>query len=255
MNKPPHLLKRCFGHSILTTWLLGLSLAIAAPAFADYQPPSTPSSPSTPTTTTGRRGSCSGSEKAKFITLAPQSHVGQTVSTRPRFAWFVPHAQSLPLEFYLYEYRPDANPATKSPQKRQIFKTTLQSAPGVMSLQLPDSEPELEIGSRYQWQVVLLCDPNHPSRAVVANAEIEVVPLPWTLNAALTGVSDRLLRADLYAESGIWYNALSEALQAEGTAAKALQRSLIEDLAQIEQAEGQESRSLQLKQITEVEQE
>ena len=42
-----------------------------------------------------------------------------------------------------------------------IYQTTvaLTGRPGVVSIRLPDSEPALDLGKRYQWKFAMICNP------------------------------------------------------------------------------------------------
>jgi hypothetical protein len=176
-------------------------------AFADYKPPAKASAPSGQTTATGVRGVCSDSAAGKLTALAPHSYVGQTVSIRPTFAWFVPDSDAHALEFRLYHLNSDIN-------SQPFYKAKMQSRSGIMQYTLPQKQAGLSVGQRYSWQVVLICDPNRPSTAQIAEAEIEVVVTPSTLKQELATAKNRLEKASQYAEAGIWYDALKETLLA-----------------------------------------
>lgn len=230
--------------------LIGLScfaFLAAAPAWASYNPPRDISAPSGSITTTGRRGGCV-SETASLTAFAPHSHVGQTIADRPTFAWFVPDAQSLPIEFSLYQLQPAGEQLVEPRGEKLIYKTAMQSSLGVMSIALPQTQPALQIGQRYRWQVVLICNPNSPSSAIVTDAELEVVTPPRSLD-----VSD-LVDPDRVAAAGLWYDAITLTLHNASAQSGANQRSLLSNLAQIEAANGQVDRSVQLRQIIELEQ-
>lgn len=95
-----------------------------------------------------------------------------------------------------------------------IYKTQLKSAPGIMKLSLPESNPGLNFNQRYIWQVAILCDPNYPSSDLVASSEIEVVKMLPSLQKELNQVGDRSKKISLLARLGLWYDYLAEALAA-----------------------------------------
>lgn len=82
-----------------------------------------------------------------------------------------------------------------------------------------------------------MCDFNHPSRNLLATADITIVPMPANLQAALHHKSDRTQRASLYAQAGMWYDALGEALadSNDGELGK-LAANLLKDLASLEKS-------------------
>lgn len=214
---------------LLTSCVLSLSLAVT-PAVAEYEPPADQRSPSGYTSTTGSRGGCEASEGTPLTLLAPQRHIGQTASTHPTFAWFIPDSRPFAMEFTLYEYGSDSRP-------KLAHKLELKSSPGIMKLSLPQNKPGLVRGQRYLWQVAILCDPNYPSSDLVAKAEIEVVEMPPSLNRTLfTKMADHEM-ADLYAKAGLWYDALSEALgPAEDSRLRKVASTLLEDIAKLEES-------------------
>ena len=124
-------LNKCIKAKLVTSCVLGLALVITPAVLAEYKPPSAQKPPSdyTPATlvkyeppadqkppsdytrggTAGSRDGCEG-EGIPVTALAPLSHVGQTASTRPTFAWFVPDSTTKPVEFRLYEYDSNGKP-------------------------------------------------------------------------------------------------------------------------------------------------
>ncbi|MGV0028206.1 DUF928 domain-containing protein [Phormidesmis priestleyi] len=214
---------------LIASFVFGLSLWIAPVAIAKYRPPKTPSAPREPGTNTTRGGSCDSAGNVRsnrslevgLTPLAPLSHVGQTSSQRPTFVWFVPDRQPYPLQFRLF---------TATGQR--LYTTQMQSQPGIMQVSLPQNQPELAIGQSYVWQVVLVCNPNAPSMNVVATANIAVVKPSATLQMQLAAAQTAQQRIDLYAESGLWYDALAEAQKTSRPAVLDLLNSLTRSEAQ-----------------------
>ena len=202
-----HGLKRQTSYSaVITSLILSVSFWIAPVGLAQYTPPKKPSAPKETGTNTTRGGSCEANSAAVLTALVPFSHVGETISGHPTFTWFVPDRTSRPLQFRLF---------TRTGQL--LYKTDMESQPGIMSVALPPNLPQLSIGQSYQWQVVLICDRMLPSRNVVATAEIQVVQPAASLQTQLGAASTPQQRIDLYAESGLWYDAIAEARKASGT--------------------------------------
>ncbi|NEO36597.1 MAG: DUF928 domain-containing protein [Moorea sp. SIOASIH] len=198
-------------------------------ARAEYEPPEDEKTADKETTTnTGTTRGCDEGD-IPLTVLASQNYVGQTTSTHPTFAWFVPDSKSLELTFTIYSRGSDG----KFTKVRSI---SLQSSPGIMKLSpFPEGEPGLSVGKDYFWQVVILCDPSYPSSAVVDRVQIEVVEMPPDLQEKLDNAVDSAEKADLYAEAGFWYNALDEALKlAEESKLGVVASALLEDLAQWE---------------------
>ncbi|MBD1864474.1 MULTISPECIES: DUF928 domain-containing protein [Trichocoleus] len=223
----PHLSKRRQQQALIASLILTLSIGIAPMALAKYRPPKRPSAPggtgantirayrppknpSAPRetgTNTTRGDNCDRKAEGKLTPLVPFSHIGQTSSSRPTFVWFVPDRTPHPLQFRLFT-------RTGKP----LYRTELQSQSGIMQVTLPANLAPLTIGQAYQWQVVLVCDPQVPSRNVVATAEIQVVEPDASLQNQLAAAPSPQQRIDLYAEAGLWYDAIAVAFKASETA-------------------------------------
>lgn len=169
-------------------------------AIAKYRPPTKPSAPKETVPRASRGGSCESNASTGLAPLVPLSHVGQTTAQHPTFIWFVSDRTPHPLQFRLY---------TSTGQ--QLYKTQMQSQPGTMQFTLPQDQLGLAIGQSYRWQVVLVCNPNVPSTNVVAASNIAVVKPSSTLQTQLAAAQTSQRRLDLYAESGLWYDAIAEA--------------------------------------------
>ena len=109
-----------------------------------------------------------------------------------------------PLLMYFRIYKYDDK---REPQLQQQFE--MQSKYGIMTLALPKNQPSLEVGARYLWQVAILCDSDQPANDLLAMAEMDVVKMP----AQVRFVSDDRANIDILAASGLWYDALGEALR------------------------------------------
>lgn len=128
----------------IASLILSVSFWIPIAALAKYTPPPNPSKPKETGTNTTRSGSCEGDSAAVLTALVPFSHVGETISGHPTFTWFVPDRTSRPLQLRLF---------TRSGQL--LYRTEMESQPGIMSVALPANLPPLSIGQSYQWGVAV----------------------------------------------------------------------------------------------------
>ena len=174
-------------------------------ALADYTAPSASQPSSQNVGTTGTRG-CSQASSVKLTALAPFSHIGQTTTTHPTFAWYVPDVEPHPIDLRLYRY--DSN--GKVMPIGQSSK--LQSKQGIMHYQLPTDQAGLTSGQTYLWEVTLACKSHSDRKVQILRTDIAVVAMPAALQASLAKTSDHLQRASLYAKAGFWYDALAETL-------------------------------------------
>ncbi|NER88885.1 DUF928 domain-containing protein [Moorena sp. SIO3A2] len=220
-------LNKCIKAKLVTSCILGLSLVITPAALAEYEFPSDQKPPSDYTGQAGSRDGCEG-EGIPLTALVPLSHVGQTASTRPTFAWFVPDSTTKKMEFTLYEYDSNGKP------KLMGEAIPLKSWPGVMTLTLPEDRPELRVGRTYLWQVTILCDPDNASSDLIARADIQVLEMPSTLESTFVDGSNK---SDFYAKASLWYDALAEALKlANESRLGEVGSTLLENLAELEAA-------------------
>ncbi len=238
---------------LFTSLILGIALFLSSTtiphlsdsAIAAYKAPRKQKPPSTYTDSSGVRGGCEGISERSLTLLAPVNHVGLTTLSHPSFAWVASEQQTIPTEFTLYQF--DRNHVPKL-----LEKVMIESSPGIKQLKLPQNFSGLKIGKRYMWQLQTRCNPNRPSKNLILRAEIERVQIPSNLANTLSAIDnlakkstdtkfpikadDGNLRIQLYAEAGLWYNALNQAFATSSNGQLGLAvTSLLEDLAQIEQ--------------------
>jgi Domain of Unknown Function (DUF928) len=202
-------------------WLAALALAV--PTFSDAQEkkdgqaaPRGESQPKAATTTTaavptykpplrgapggriggGTRGS--GREVFVLTVLAPD-HGAQTVSEQPSLYWFISRATSMPIELTLMDLR-----TTQPVLETRLAATT----PGVHRIRLADHGVRLETGVPYRWFVTIVPDSNRRSKDLLAGGAIERVEPPAGLSAKIAQASKEET-ASLYADAGVWYEALA----------------------------------------------
>jgi hypothetical protein len=245
-----------------------LSLGMTNSALAEYKKPPTPTGNDAPdaqtTSIAATRGVCNpasdNSEQktntATLTALAPYSHVGQSSATHPTFTWYIPDQESYPLEFWLYEF----DPASYDGKGKQVYQAKLSSSAGIMTLALPQQQASLSPGKTYIWQVAVICNPNSPSQSLVVNNRVKIVPVDPTITTQLNNsqnsdypkglasrraprtLTDRTKKADIYAEAGLWYDALAEvATMPNNPQAQALTLKLISQLAATEQPDNSPS--------------
>jgi hypothetical protein len=202
-------------------WLA--ALAVAIPTFSGAQvkrdtppPPRGESQPKAATTTAavptykpplrgapggrvggGTRGS--GREVFVLMVLAPD-HSALTVSEQPSLYWFISSATSLPIEVTVMDLR----------TSRPVLEARLAApiTPGVHRIRLADHDVRLEPGVPYRWFVTIVPDSDRRSKDILAGGAIERVEPPQGLAAKLAQARKEET-ASLYAEAGVWYEALT----------------------------------------------
>ncbi|GJD19213.1 hypothetical protein RIVM261_041690 [Rivularia sp. IAM M-261] len=179
------------------------SRGVRLPAMPQYKPPATQKPPSDYTKSGGVRG-CP-EEKIPLTILSPTTYVGQTASRRPTFAWFLNSVHET--EFRLFEFGQDGKP-------QQLGETISLKEPkvikGINKYSLPENYPELAIGKTYLWQVSISC-PNMPDAFLIQKAEFKVVEA--ALPSSKQVITNTSQTVNFYAQQGLWYDALAEALK------------------------------------------
>ncbi|MEG4247102.1 DUF928 domain-containing protein [Microcoleus sp. Pol10D4] len=146
---------------------------------------------------------CDARGNRKLTALVPKSKIGRTVSQYPVFFFYLPKLDfdEAQAEFSLV----DEN-------ENFIHETTLKikNSPGVMSVSIPANKnvPPLEAGKNYLWYIVLRCDREDRSSDAVATGIVRRVELSADILRELDAADPRQ-KTVIYAENGIWQEALS----------------------------------------------
>lgn len=219
---------QCLNKSILLKLTMTCALSIgliATSAHAAFVPGNQKPAPKTRRSDAGTTRGCSGGELPLTI-LASRNYIGRSTAQQPIFTWFVPRdSASKPMRFALYEWVPRGKPSF-------VREIALQSSAGVMKL---STDLALQAGKTYLWQVIVQCDPDNPSGDLVSEGNIEIVAMPADVKSKLDRARDGAERANIYAEAGLWYDAIAEALKlAETSKLGAVGSALINELAQSE---------------------
>lgn len=90
-----------------------------------------------------------------------------------------------------------------------ILETRLPSPikPGVQRVRLADYKVHLSPGAAYRWFVAVVPDADRRSKDILAGGAIERVETPQELKSKLGQAAKKDLPS-VYAEAGIWYDAL-----------------------------------------------
>ncbi|NJO93388.1 MAG: DUF928 domain-containing protein [Hydrococcus sp. RM1_1_31] len=194
--------QRMNSYKVIMLFTLSLLLTLAPVASAGYVPPPNQEPPSDQSKSTGIRGDC-----PSITVLATKTHVGQTVSTQPTFAWFISNADKQDsiapshIKFKIAELTADDRLVELADP------IELPTVPGIMKLSL--ARLTLNVGQKYVWQISVRC----PDGSVVQRAEIKVVEMPSSLKQNLATTEDSAQKADLFARSGMWYDAIASAIE------------------------------------------
>lgn len=166
-----------------------------------YRPPAGQGKPKA-TVGGGTRTTCfldQEQPKPPLTLLIPGDKSGLTIAARPQFFVYVPSTPAKEAEFLLrdangdYEYR---------------ARYTLPKTGGIVKIELPDSQTPLEVGKDYEWMFAIICDADSRDRDIVDVGAIKLTELSPTQKSQLDQ-AEPLKRAELYAEYGIWHDAVA----------------------------------------------
>jgi hypothetical protein len=146
-------------------------------------------------------GGARGTDRETFVlaVLAPD-HTGLTISEQPSLYWFISKPATFPVELTILD------PQGTEPILRTSIALPVQA--GVHRLRLTDYGVRLAVGVPYRWYVAVVPDADRRSKDILAGGALERVALPEALGAKLAQ-ADNTTAPFVYAEAGIWYDALA----------------------------------------------
>jgi Domain of Unknown Function (DUF928) len=150
----------------------------------------------------GSRGDCKAYEGMKALLPGAQT-AGLTTQEHPTFWLNFPNglADQVPLEMSL-----------QTPQGKPIFKKIWNATPtpaGIVHMSLPQDAPALQLNQRYRWSISIYCDADNPDTPITVRGTIARTALSPTVNLTNFTQLSAIEKARLYAEQGIWYDALT----------------------------------------------
>jgi hypothetical protein len=169
----------------------------------------------TPRLRSGVRGVYSDASYHLIMALAPE-HVGQTASEAPSLYWYLSEIpEEGGFEFWIGSVNAGSVPGQPSGASAGEDSDTWTrkdlpspARPGLQRILLSDYGVELEAGVEYSWTISSQLDA-HPS------GWIKRVELPASVGKRLTdaSLSGNVQAPAIYAEAGLWYDALSSLLE------------------------------------------
>lgn len=136
-----------------------------------------------------------------LLVLAPD-HVGLTLREQPDLFWY--QSKDTDIRFKLTMVADGViEPVLEVATPKQ------KSTTGIKRINLKEHAVELKEDVEYQWSVALVVDPENPSKDIVASGYIRRTDPSPKLTAKLVKTNKRQL-VDVFAESGIWYDAIEE---------------------------------------------
>ncbi len=147
----------------------------------------------------GSRSDCPSID-LPLTALMPSSNFGQVIATHPEFWLYVP---------YTPEQAPVGEFVIQDADRNDIYRAniTLPDTPGLTSVALPTTVPELTLNQDYRWYFNLYCDENKESSPVFVQGWIQRIGTTPSLETQLANAPERV---DLvYAENQVWFDAIA----------------------------------------------
>jgi hypothetical protein len=139
-------------------------------------------------------------DKLPLLSVLAPDHTGLTVQEQPSLFWHLSKSTPYPIEVTVIDDH------TIRPLLERRISGPIQ--PGVQRLRLADDGVRLSLGVPYRWFVALVVDPDNRSRDILAGGAIERIAPPEALRAKLARAGNAQAPS-IYAEAGLWYDALS----------------------------------------------
>lgn len=144
-------------------------------------------------------GSRGGTADDLSIEVLVPDQIALTTQAQPSLYWYQSKAAKTQCEVSVTE--------PKNPKPLLLLKSGVATPSGIHAIRLSKFKIELKPNVLYRWSVAVIVDPQNRSQDIVANGVIKRINPSPELAGKLGQVSDQDKPA-LYAENGIWYDAL-----------------------------------------------
>ncbi len=157
-----------------------------------------------PATRVGGGTRSAGASAMTLKVLAP-IETGYTVQARPTIYWYVSETITNPVEITI------TGTGSLEEAAVPLLEITLQAPikQGIHALRLEEHEMSLKPDVEYQWFVAVVKNPDQRSDDLIAGGSIKRVAATQDVQVKLNE-SGQAMRAAIYAESGIWYDAIDQ---------------------------------------------
>jgi len=155
----------------------------------------------------GTRGLECSTAPTALTALIPQSTMGQTLSAKPTFFYYLPVAVDKTVQFEL------ADETDKTLYKKSFRMVTSRAGVVSVSLDSDDNSPALEVGKNYQWYFTIKCNAkNYTTDEVLVSGWINRTALAPNVKTELDRSPDRA-KISIFAQQGLWYDYLATLAQ------------------------------------------
>ena len=130
-----------------------------------------------------------------FSALLPSSASGLTAESHPAILAYIPETSAQNVFF-----------SWRSENDRDHYQAILpiENEGAIVSLDLPETAPALEVGKNYQWALGIMCNDRLQPDSPMIHGQVKRIELAPSIQSSLD--SDISLKnAALYGENGLWY--------------------------------------------------
>lgn len=154
-----------------------------------------------------KRGPGCTTPRNSLTAILPNSNLGLVVSEQPSFYWYMPTVEtSTPTEIEFILSGVDSERRDIDPPL-YMARFSAAGLSGVSSLTVPPDQTPLVIDADYRWSLSIICDPEDRSRDEAVSGWIRRIAPEASLAAKLEQARPEDYPA-LYAEAGLWFDAL-----------------------------------------------
>ena len=154
----------------------------------------------------GTRGLECPTATTALTALIPQATMGQTISAKPTFFYYLPVPLDKTVQFELADQR------DKTLYKKSFRMVTSRAGIVSVSLDSDDNSPALEVGKNYQWYFTIKCNPKNTTEDVLVSGWINRTALAPTVKTELDRSPDRT-KLSIFAQQRLWYEYLATLAQ------------------------------------------
>ncbi|MEH2415227.1 DUF928 domain-containing protein [Nostoc sp.] len=128
---------------------------------------------------------------------------GLTTSERPTFWFYIPYTKDLSNSSAEFSLQDSA--------ENDIYRNALAlpSKPSVIGISLPNTVTSLEVDQTYRWYLKVRCNQQSASIPVYVEGDIKRINLDSRVMQQLEAATDPRQQIIIYAEKGIWFDALN----------------------------------------------
>ena len=139
----------------------------------------------------------------RLISVMPKEKITLTFKKYPEFFWYISKSDAQTAEFLLLDENRDI-----------VYRTNFQlpKKQGIFAFTLPPHSPGLKVNQKYRWSLRVDCSIEQPYNTMSVEGWVERTRLDLSMRIKLNK-SEPKQRSKIYADAGIWHEAISNAAQ------------------------------------------